>query len=105
MIDITQIVIAFIGFIFAVITAAVIPLVKQKLSAATIENIRTWVKIAVSAAEMIYTGSGRGEEKKKHVIESLTEILSQKNIKFNVTEIDNMIEAAVLDLKNTLANK
>lgn len=105
MIDITQVVTALLGLILVVISTVVVPYMKQKLSAATIENIRTWVKIAVSAAEMLYAGSGRGEEKKKHVIETLTEILAEKGIKFNATEIDNMIESSVLDLKKAIASK
>lgn len=53
--------------------------------------------IAVEAAEMIYVGAGRGEEKKQYVID----FLNSKGFTLNTAEIENLIEAAVLELKLT----
>ena len=56
-----------------------------------------WVNIAVEAAEMIYVGAGRDEEKKQYVID----FLNSKGFTLNTAEIENLIEAAVLELKLT----
>ena len=54
-----------------------------------------WVNVAVEAAEMIYTGTGRGEEKKQYVLD----FLNSKGFTLNTAEIENLIEPAVLQLK------
>ena len=46
---------------------------------------------------MIYVGAGRGEEKKQYVIDCL----NSKGFTLNTAEIENLIEAAVLELKLT----
>ena len=64
MFDITTIIEAVFMLLAAIITAIVIPYIKSKTTASQQAEINAWVKIAVSAAEQIYKGSGRGEEKK-----------------------------------------
>lgn len=54
------------------------------------------MKIAVTAAEQIYTGSGRGEEKKAYVLNWLQE----HGITVDAEKLDALIEAAVYDLTN-----
>ena len=44
---------------------------------------------------MIYNGAGRGQEKKAYVVK----FLNSKGFTLNPEEIDNIIEAAVLELK------
>ena len=46
-------------------------------------------------AEQIYRESGMGKEKKAFVLE----FLEQKGLKIDLASIDNLIEAAVLELK------
>ena len=50
---------------------------------------------------MIYVGAGRGEEKKQYVID----FLNSKGFTLNTAEIENLIEAAVLELKLTQKRK
>lgn len=59
-------------------------------------EINAWVKIAVTAAEQIYTGSGRGAEKKAYVLNWLRE----HGITVDAEKLDALIEAAVYDLTN-----
>ena len=73
MYDITPIIEAVAALIAALITALLVPYIKSKTTAEQQKEINAWVKIAVSAAEQIYTGSGRGEEKKEYVINWLRE--------------------------------
>lgn len=97
MVDLTQVVIAVFTLIFSLVSAFLIPYLKTKISAEQLDTIKFWVNIAVEAAEMIYNGTGRGEEKKAYVVK----FLNSKGFTLNTEEIDNLIEAAVLKLKST----
>lgn len=93
-IDLNMIIEAVIMLIAAIISAVVIPWIRSKTSAAQFEQIEMWVTVAVEAAEQIYTGSGRGAEKKAYVIDFLTE----KGFKIDADSLDKLIEATVFDL-------
>lgn len=95
MVDLTPIITTVLTLIFSLITAFLIPYIKTKVSAEQFATIKLWVQVAVQAAEMLYVGSGRGEEKKKYVIE----FLNSKGFTLNAEEIENLIESAVLELK------
>lgn len=95
MVDLTPIVIAVLTLIFSLITAFLIPYIKAKTTDEQFNTIKLWVQVAVQAAEMLYVGSGRGEEKKQYVIE----FLKSKGFTLNAEEIENLIESAVLELK------
>lgn len=97
MVDLTTIIIAVLTLIFSLITAFLIPYIKTKVSAEQFATIKLWVQVAVQAVEMLYVGSGRGEEKKKYVIE----FLNSKGFTLNAEEIENLIESAVLELKQS----
>lgn len=96
MIDITDIVSAVVGLICALITAFVIPWIRSKTTAEQQKTINDIVSIAVQGAEMLYKGSGRGAEKKQHVID----YLNQHGIILDEDTLNHYIEAAVLKLKN-----
>ncbi len=95
--DITPVVNAVIALIAAVVTAFVIPWVKSKTTAAQREEIEAWVRIAVIAAEQIYSGVGKGKEKKKYVLD----FLAEKNLKIDEESVDLMIESAVKEMNDT----
>ncbi len=92
--DITPVVNAVIALIAAVVTAFVIPWVKSKTTAAQREEINSWVKIAVTAAEQIYSGAGKGKEKKAYVLK----FLEEKNLKIDEESVDLMIESAIKNM-------
>lgn len=92
--DITPIVEAVVAVVCAVVTCVLIPYIKSKTTTEQQKEINAWVKIAVSAAEQIYTGSGRGEEKKAYVLEWLR----SHGITVDDEKLDAMIEAAVYEL-------
>lgn len=94
MFDITPIVEAVVALIGVVITCIVIPYVRSKTTAQQREELNAWIKIAVAAAEQLYQGSGRGEEKKQYVLEWLED----HNITVDEDRIDALIEAAVYEL-------
>lgn len=92
--DLTVIIEALAALIAAVITAFVIPYIKSRTTNAQFEKIKMWVTVAVEAAEQIYTGSGRGAEKKRYVVE----FLQEKGFKIDDDSLDKLIEAAVFNL-------
>ena len=94
--DITTIIEAAAALVAAVITAVVIPYIKSRTTAQQQAEINAWVKIAVTAAEQIYRGSGRGEEKKAYVLNWLAE----HGITLDEERIDALIEAAVYELNH-----
>lgn len=97
MTDLTPIISAALTLIMAVITTFLIPYLKTKIDSNKFEKIQTWVKVAVEAAEMIYVGTGRGEEKKAYVVQ----YLNSKGYTLDADSINNLIESAVLELKNS----
>lgn len=96
MIDITTIINAMIALLAAIISVFVIPWIKSKTTAQQREDLIAWTKIAVSAAEQIYKGDGRGEEKKQYALDFL------KANGFSVDEksVNAAIEAAVKQLNS-----
>ena len=94
--NITPIIEAVFLLIAAVITAIVIPYIKSKTTTQQQAEINAWVKIAVTAAEQIYNGSGRGAEKKAYVLNWL----KQHGVTVDEAKLDAMIESAVYELKS-----
>lgn len=93
--NITPIVEALVGLAVAVITYLLIPYIKSHTTAKQQEQLTAWVKVAVTAAEQIYTGAGKGAEKKAYVLDWL----EQRNITVDTDKLDAMIESAVYTLK------
>lgn len=96
MFDITEIVKVLFLLICAICSCIVLPYFKAKYNVEQLNEVKAWIKIAVDAAEQIYVGSGRGAEKKKYVIDFLT----QNNIFIDEEQLDAMIESAVYKLKH-----
>lgn len=96
--DITGIAEALIALILAIITTFVVPWLKEKYDAQKLAKIQTWVKTAVQAAEMIYSGTGLGEKKKAYV----TKFLADRGITIDAEAIDAMIESAVLEIQEAV---
>ena len=95
MIDITNIVSTVIALIVALISTFLIPWLKNRVDTEKFEQIKEWTRVAVQAAEMIYKGVGRGEEKKTFVIN----YLNSKGFKIDTDTIDALIESAVHELE------
>lgn len=89
----TNIIEIIISLLSAVITAFIIPVLRQRLSAEKAETLKFWVRTAVSAAEQIYGGK-TGEEKKKYVVN----FLLSKGIVLDVDEVCTLIESEVYKL-------
>ena len=95
--DYTQIISAVIALFSALVSAFLIPWLKTKIDANKLQTIKTYVEIGVKAAEQLYAATD-GEEKKAYVIN----FLAEHGIRFDVSTIDQLIEAAVLQLHHEL---
>lgn len=96
MIDFTPILKAVATLALALLTTFVIQYIKSKTTAEQQRKINDYVKIAVTAAEQIYSGPGDGKKKKAYVLTWL----KGHGIVVDEGEVDAMIEAAVYDLTN-----
>ena len=94
MIDITPVINAVIALLAAGVSVFLIPWIKSKTTDAQRKELLEWVKIGVAAAEQLYAGQGRGEEKKQYVLE----FLKSKGFDLNEESVNNAIEAAVKQL-------
>ena len=83
-----------LSIVSVLITGVLIPLLKQRYGKEKVTNVLEAVDIAVKAAEQIYTKSGQGQLKKQYVLMRLNE----QGIKLSEKELDDMIEASVLEL-------
>lgn len=97
--NLTDIIVAVIGLIAAVISSILVPYLKKKFDTETYSQIQFWATIGVEAAEMIYNQSGMGKEKKEYVVE----FLKSRGYRLDQDTIDKVIEAAVLELKQAIA--
>lgn len=93
-INLTDLANAIIAVVTALISTIIIPWIQAKTSKTEFEKIKLYVTVAVQAAEQIYSGNGRGAEKKAFVINYL------KNQGFNIDAetLDKLIEAGVFNL-------
>lgn len=95
MYDVTSIIQAVCALIAVVVSVVVIPYIKSKTTAEQQAQINAWVRIAVTAAEQIFIGNGRGKEKKEYVLQWLL----ARGITVDEEQLDAMIESAVYELK------
>lgn len=98
MVDLTQIVMALLTLVVAIVTSFLIPYIKSRTTLHQQEQINGWVRIAVAAAEQLITGSGQGEARKQYVLG----FLQDHGYTLDDAQIDAMIEAAVWQLKQGL---
>lgn len=97
MVDITRIIVAIIGVLGAVITTFVIPLLNKKLTQQQMSNLQLAARIAVRAAEQLFT-SEQWKDKKLYV----QSLLADQGYNINTESVDAAIEAEVLSLHNQL---
>ena len=96
--DITPIIEAAFMLIAAVINAVIVPYIRSKTTDTQRAELQALVRIAVTAAEQLYVGTGKGKEKKAYVLEWLNE----RGITVDSEKLDAMIESAVYSLKEQI---
>lgn len=93
-INLTQIILAVITLIGAIITRYVIPWLKDKLDDRQYDVLATLVRVGVFAAEQLFSKE-QWKEKKQYVLDLLVE----NGYEVDVTAVDALIEATVRELR------
>lgn len=94
--DMTDIIECAIALLSAVISAFLIPYIKNQLSENKRSQLIFWVKTAVEAAEQLF-GSKTGQQKKEYV----AAFLLSKGIVVDIDEVTALIESEVYKLTET----
>ena len=93
-IDLTQIILAIITLIGAIIARYVIPWIKNKLTDHQYDALTMLVRVGVYAAEQLFT-SEQWKEKKQYVVS----LLEENGYTVDTTAVDALIEATVRELR------
>ena len=97
-IDITPIIEAIIALVSIVVTTVLVPFIKTKMTTNQFSYLEEVIKVAVSAAEVLFNGDGRGEEKREYVENHVKKICEQHKITFDANAVRQMIEKSWLEL-------
>ena len=87
-----------VAIVAALIAAYVIPWLRARTTQAERDELLAWVDIAVMAAEQLFKGKGRGQEKLDFAIE----FLRSRGFSVDVDSLRTLVEATVLQLNSTL---
>lgn len=98
MIDFTPLFEALVVLLSSVITIVIIPALRERYGNEKLEKARSWVQIAVYAAEKVY-GVGNGDKKLAYA----EQILAEHKIKLDTATIKAMVDAEILKMQQ--ANK
>lgn len=99
-IDITPIIEIVITLLGTIITLMFVPWLKTKLDSNQWNNLNEYAAVFVRCAEMIFKGTNLGKDKKKWVVEKLTAIAEEHNLKFSADAIEAAIENAVKNMND-----
>ena len=94
-----QIILAVIPVLCTILTAYIVPYIKAKIGTENLSKYEYWVNIAVKAAEMIWTETGHGADKKQYVIDFMNNMFNSKKIVITEEQINLLIESAVKNMK------
>lgn len=90
MVDFTPLVQAIITLAAAAITVFLIPWLKERYGNEALEKARSWVQIAVYAAEKMY-GAGHGNDKLAYA----EQVLAKHKIKLDFDTLKTMVDAEI----------
>lgn len=93
-IDLTQIILAIITLIGAVISRYLIPWIRNKLTDHQYDALCVLIRTGVYAAEQLFT-SEQWKEKKQYVVD----LLKENGYTVDTTSVDALIEATVRELR------
>ena len=94
MIDFTPLLEALVVLLSSVITIVIVPALRERYGNEKLEKARSWVQIAVYAAEKMY-GAGKGDEKLAYA----EQILAEHKIKLDTATIKAMVDAEIMKMQ------
>lgn len=98
MTNITPIITGILALLSTILTIVVIPYIRQKTTTTQQEQIAAVIKTAVYAAEQLFRGSGRGQEKKDYVVNYLHSLGIEVDIEDITDNLNVLIEATVKEM-------
>jgi hypothetical protein len=99
--DLTQIAVALISLVAAVLTTVLVPWLRARYGAENVKIAAEWVAVAIKMAEQTIRTKGSGEAKKEEVMA----FLAGKGLRIDEETLKVMVEAAVFDLNRALTVK
>ena len=93
-----QVILALIPVLGAIVTYFIIPFLKEKVGNERLTQYKEWATLAVRAAEMIWTETGHGADKKAYVVSYLNDLFNENKVVITEEQINILIEAAVQEL-------
>lgn len=97
MIDFTPLIEALILLLTSVITVVIIPALRERYSNEQLEKAKSWVQIAVYAAEKMY-GAGHGDQKLAYA----EQFLAEHKIKLDTSTIKAMVDAEIKKMEQAV---
>jgi len=95
-----QIISGVITILMALVSAYVIPWLKSRIDDVQLQQINSYIELAVRCANQIYTPE-QWQEKKRYVTSYITELINDKfSLTLNSVDIDTLIEGKVNEVKN-----
>jgi LL-H family phage holin len=94
-----SLILAIVPILGTIITLYVIPFIQSKTDIVKLDKYKEWVTLAVKCAEMLYTESGQGIDKKQFVLEYMNKLFNSKKTIITSEQLEILIEAAVRDIK------
>ncbi len=102
--NIFDLILAIIPVLGVIITGFLIPFIKEKIGSEKLVKYEYWVTTAVQAAEMLYTESGSGAEKKQYVVNFLNDMFNKNKVVITEDQLNLLVEAAVKQMKMDESN-
>lgn len=97
--NVFDLILAIIPVLGVIITGFVVPFIKEKIGSERLAKYEYWVNTAVQAAEMLFTESGSGVEKKQYVVNFLNDMFNKNKVVITEDQLNLLIESAVKQMK------
>lgn len=94
-----ELILACIPILGTILTLYIIPLIKEWIGNEKLDKYEEWASMAVKAAELMWTESGMGANKKAYVVDFLTDMFNKNKIVITEQQMEILIESAVKQLK------
>ena len=94
-----EVILTLIPVLCTILTIYIIPFIKAKIGNENLAKYEYWVNIAVKAAELIWTETGHGADKKQYVVDFMNNMFNSKKIIITEEQINLLIESAVKNMK------
>lgn len=95
-----QVIMTLIPVIGAIVTYFVIPYIKTLIGNEKLIQYREWADMAVKCAEMLWTESGMGADKKAYAVQFLSDMFNKNKVVITEEQLNVLIEAAVQELNS-----